>query len=227
MAPQRRIGLTGGIATGKSSVARCLSEDHGVPVLDADQFAREALAPGTDAARAVFKRYGHAIQTAQPMGEPAGLDRAALARIVFADRAERQWLEGLVHPLVRQRMNESLARLEAAPVVVLMIPLLFEAGLESLCTEIWVVDCGETAEQLRRLMARDGLSLEAARARLAAQWPMAAKRARADVIIDNSGGLESWAQQVAAALAMRHASTLNDGPLPDASPSVHGGPPAA
>jgi dephospho-CoA kinase len=90
-----------------------------------------------------------------------------------------------------------------------------------------VVDCGETAEQLRRLMARDGLSLEAARARLAAQWPMAAKRARADVIIDNSGGLESWAQQVAAALAMRHASTLNDGPLPDASPSVHGGPPAA
>ncbi|MBM5816339.1 MAG: dephospho-CoA kinase [Cyanobacteria bacterium K_Offshore_surface_m2_239] len=228
MAPQRRIGLTGGIATGKSAVARCLSEGHGIPVLDADQFAREALAPGTEATRAVLQRYGEAIRrTAQPMGEPADLDRAALARIVFADRAERQWLEDLVHPLVRHRLKEALAPLQAAPVVVLMIPLLFEAGLEALCTEIWVVDCGETAEQLRRLMARDGLSLEAARTRLAAQWPMAAKRARADVIIDNSGGLETWAQQVATALAMPQAPTLTGEPLPDASPSVHGAPPIA
>lgn len=227
MAPQRRIGLTGGIATGKSSVARYVSECHGVPVLDADQFAREALAPGTEASRTVISRYGPAVLAPRPMGEPAGLDRSALARIVFADRAERRWLEDLVHPLVRQRLGESLAGLEAAPVVVLMIPLLFEVGLESLCTEIWVVDCGDSAEQIRRLMARDGLSVEAAQARLAAQWPMAVKRARGDVVIDNSGGRKTWERQVATALARTPASFLNGGPPPDASPGVHGAPPTA
>ncbi len=200
MAQQRRIGLTGGIATGKSSVARCLSERHGLPVLDADQFARDALAPGTEATRAVIERYGPALQVSQTPAGPAGVDRAALARIVFADRAERQWLEGLVHPLVRQRLREGLDQLKDAPVVVLMIPLLFEAGLESLCTEIWVVDCGGETEQIRRLRERDGLTLDAARARLAAQWPMDAKRSRADVVIDNSGGPEMWMEHVAATL---------------------------
>ncbi|MEB3259483.1 MAG: dephospho-CoA kinase [Cyanobacteriota bacterium] len=200
MTQQRRIGLTGGIATGKSSVARCLNEQHGLPVLDADQFAREVLAPGTAATRAVIERYGPALQVPQAAGGRVAVDRAALARLVFANAAERHWLEGLVHPLVRHRMGEALDQLAVSPVVVLMIPLLFEAGLESLCTEIWVVDCGDANEQIRRLRARDGLTLDAARARLAAQWPMEAKRARADVIIDNSGGLEMWTEHVAAAL---------------------------
>ena len=114
--PQRRIGLTGGIASGKSTVGRLLAA-RGLPLLDADGFAREALAPGSPGAQAVLARYGT-------------LDRAALGRIVFADAAERQWLEQLVHPLVRARFAAELERLAAAPVVVLMIPLLFEAGLE-------------------------------------------------------------------------------------------------
>ena len=200
---QRRIGLTGGIATGKSTVAQLLSERFGLPVLDADFYAREALAPGTPGAQAVLERYGEAIRHGNPdntAGSTLDIDRAALGRIVFADAAERRWLEGVVHPLVRQRFADELERLAAAPAVVLMIPLLFEAGLEGLCTEIWLVDCPE-AEQLGRLRSRDGLGEVEARARLAAQWPQQRKRALADVVIDNEDGQKSLADRLARAFS--------------------------
>ncbi|MFM1799307.1 MAG: Dephospho-CoA kinase [Cyanobacteriota bacterium] len=229
MASRRRIGLTGGIATGKSSVARCLSERFGLPVLDADRFSHEVLAPGTEATRAVMNRYGHAIRAPQGQDEPAALDRRALARIVFADEAERRWLERLVHPLVRHRMENALALLESEPVVILMIPLLFETGLDALCSEIWLVDCGDEGEQIRRLMARDQLSLDEAKARITAQWPMAAKRARADVILDNSGEPNSWVEHVGRSLALSDppAVAFSDG-LPSAVPPIgHDAPPTA
>ncbi len=201
--PQRRIGLTGGIATGKSTLAALLA-GRGLPVLDADAYAREALAPGSAGARAVLERYGEAVRAA---GEPeatdasetAAIDRAALGRLVFADAAERRWLEALVHPLVRQRFEAELLRLRQAPVVVLMVPLLFEAGLEGLCSEVWLVDCPE-AEQLRRLMARDGLGEAEARARIAAQWPLERKRPLADLLLDNGGAAERLAGQLERAL---------------------------
>ncbi len=183
--PQRRIGLTGGIASGKSTVGRLLAA-RGLPLLDADGFAREALAPGSPGAQAVLARYGT-------------LDRAALGRIVFADAAERQWLEQLVHPLVRARFAAELERLAAAPVVVLMIPLLFEAGLEAFCSEIWLVDCNEE-QQLQRLMARNGLSTAEAQARIAAQWPLARKRALANVVLDNRGTPEQLEGQLERAM---------------------------
>jgi dephospho-CoA kinase len=200
MAPGRRIGLTGGIATGKSSVARCLVECHGLPVLDADRFARDALAPGTVASGEVLRRYGTAVALPFRPGEPPAIDRAALARIVFSDARERHWLEQQVHPLVRGAFADALDHLSKAPVVVLMIPLLFEAGLDHLCGEIWVVDCGSEAEQIQRLRSRNSMTLEEAQARVNAQWPMAEKIARADVVIDNSGPPEALANQVAHAL---------------------------
>jgi len=169
-------------------VAALLQERFGLPVLDADRYAREALAPGSPGAAAVLARYGDRVrhEGSPTHGEPGPeLNRAALGRIVFTDAAERAWLEGLVHPLVRQRFDDELDALGAAPVVVLMIPLLFEAGLEGLCSEVWLVDCS-AAEQLRRLQGRNGLTETEARARIAAQWPMARKRALADVVIDNS-----------------------------------------
>lgn len=183
--PQRRIGLTGGIASGKSSVGRLLAA-RGVPVLDADQYARDALAPGSLATQAVLEgervRAASSRRGAEP--EAAELDRAALGRIVFADGAERRWLEQLVHPLVRARFEDELARLAGAPAVVLVVPLLFEAGLEGLCSEVWLVDC-EAEQQLKRLMQRDGLSEAAAAARIQAQWPLERKRPLADQLIDN------------------------------------------
>lgn len=190
---QRRIGLTGGIASGKSTVGRLLADRHGLPVLDADLYAREALAPGSAASRAVLERYGPTVRAG---GEAeAVLDRAALGRIVFADAAERRWLEELVHPLVRQDFAAELERLAAAPVVVLMVPLLFEAGLENLCSEVWLVDC-EPQQQLQRLLARDQLSEAEARARIAAQWPLVLKRSLADQRIDNSGTAEALEMQI-------------------------------
>ena len=192
---QRRIGLTGGIASGKSSVGRLLSA-RGLPVLDADRYAREALAPGTAASAAVLAHFGPQVLDRHS----AVLDRAALGQIVFSDAGERRWLEQLVHPLVRARMEADLAGLQAAPVVVLMVPLLFEAGLESLCSEVWLVDCDE-AQQLQRLMQRDQLSAEQAQARIAAQWPLARKRPLATRLIDNRADPEQLRAQVERALA--------------------------
>ena len=190
---QRRIGLTGGIASGKSRAGQWLQQHHGVPVLDADLYAREALAPGSTGARAVVARYGPQVL------QGAALDRGALGRIVFNDDNERRWLEQLVHPVVRQRFAAELTRLAAAPVVVLMIPLLFEAQLQGLCSEVWLVD-GDESQQLHRLMARDRLSPAEAQARIAAQWPLARKRPLADVVLDNRGSPEALDQQITAAL---------------------------
>jgi len=186
---QRRIGLTGGIASGKSSVGRWLAQ-QGLPVLDADQFAREALAPGRPATNTVLQRYGSIVQSEGG----AAIDRAALGRIVFQDPAERQWLEQLIHPIVRERFDQALSLHADTPAVVVMIPLLFEAGLESLCSEIWLVDCDES-QQLGRLITRDGLSPEAAKARIAAQWPLNRKRDLVDHVICNRGQPGAWKAQ--------------------------------
>jgi len=185
---QRRIGLTGGIASGKSSVGRLL-EARGWPVLDADHYARDALAPNTSAAKAVAERFGAVV------GNAADLDRTALGKIVFNNAEERRWLETLVHPVVRERFQQELERHSQAPVVVLMIPLLFETGLEALCSEVWLVDC-EPRQQLERLMRRSGLNEADAQARLKAQWPLSRKRPLADRVIDNRGNADALAAAV-------------------------------
>ena len=186
---QRRIGLTGGIASGKSSVGHWVAQ-QGLLVLDADQFAREALAPGHPATNSVMQRYGSTVRAEAT----EAIDRAALGQIVFHDAAERRWLEQLIHPIVRERFDQALSLHADTPAVVLMIPLLFEAGLESLCSEIWLVDC-EESQQLERLIARDGLSPEAAQARIAAQWPLSRKRVLADHVIANRGQPGAWKAQ--------------------------------
>ena len=191
---QRRIGLTGGIATGKSTASQLLEQRHGLPLLDADVFARQALEPESPGSEAVLQRYGE-----QVAAKAGVIDRRALGTLVFNDPAERHWLEQLVHPLVRQRFDAELARLAAIPTMVLVIPLLFEAGLTDLCTETWLVDCDES-QQLQRLMQRDRLSIDAALARTAAQWPLARKRTLADVVISNRSDNECLAQQLALAL---------------------------
>ena len=124
----------------------------------------------------------------------AAVDCTALGRIVFQDPAERRWLEQLIHPIVRERFDQALSLHAKAPAVVLMIPLLFEAGLESLCSEVWLVDC-DASQQLERLIARDGLSPDAAQARIAAQWPLSRKRGLADHVIANRGQPGAWKTQ--------------------------------
>lgn len=176
-----RAALTGGIATGKSY---CLGRFAalGVPVIDADQLARDVVAPGTPGLRAVEERFGrHLIK---PDGT---LDRAALGSLVFSDRGARAALEAIIHPEVRQRIREWFAQLpHDTRVAIADIPLLFETGQEHDFDRVIVSVC-EPFEQVRRVMARDGLSEEEARKRLAAQWPIEEKAARAHYVIRTDG----------------------------------------
>ncbi|MGB2715390.1 MAG: dephospho-CoA kinase [Vicinamibacterales bacterium] len=169
--------LTGGIATGKSYCAAKFAS-FGVPVVDADRLARDAVAPGTAGLAAVVARFGAAIL--RPDGS---LDRAALARIVFSDRLARADLEAIVHPEVYRRIREWAVNLPPhTRVAIADIPLLFETGHEHDFDKVIVSAC-EPEEQVRRLIARDRLTDADARARLAAQWPIEDKVARGDYVI--------------------------------------------
>ncbi|PSR17613.1 dephospho-CoA kinase [filamentous cyanobacterium CCP3] len=191
---QRIIGLTGGIATGKSTVSDYLARQHQIPVLDADIYARQAVEPGSAVLAAIVSRYGESLT--HPDGT---LDRSKLGDIVFQQPAEKTWLEQQIHPVVRDRFRAAMAELSAAPIVVQVIPLLFEANLTDQVSEIWVVTC-PVDRQRQRLMERNGLTLEQANARIYSQMPLAAKVARADVIIDNSADLPTLFSQVDEAL---------------------------
>lgn len=186
-----RVALTGGIATGKSTV-RAAFDALGVPTSDADQLARDAVAPGSSGLAAVVARFGPEI-----LGAGGELDRKALGQIVFADADARRALEQIVHPIVQQRTAAWFGALDpkTAPYAVADIPLLYEIGRERDFDAVIVAVCDETT-QLARLRARDSLSENEAHARLAAQWPLAAKRARADYVIETGGTRASTVRQV-------------------------------
>ena len=176
-----RVGLTGGIGTGKSYVARRLRE-AGVPVVDSDQLARDLVAPGTEGLATIAKRFGAGV-----IGADGRLDRAALASIVFADAAARQDLEAIVHPAVRREIEAFFAAAPPdTPLAVADIPLLFEAKRAGDFAAIVVAAC-PAEMQIARVRARDGLSEEEVRQRMAAQWPIEEKVRRGDYVIDTSG----------------------------------------
>ncbi len=185
------IGLTGGIGTGKSSVAAIL-RDMGVTVIDADEATRAVQAPGTPGLRALVAEFGEAIL--RPDGS---LDRERLAGIAFADDAARRRLNGIVHPLVRHWMAERQAEAEerGERFAVLDIPLLFEARDASAFPAVVLVYAPEEV-QVRRLVEQRGMSEEQARARIDAQMPIEEKRSRTPYVIVNTGSLEDLRAQV-------------------------------
>ncbi|HDI60485.1 MAG TPA: dephospho-CoA kinase [Desulfobacteraceae bacterium] len=188
------VGLTGGIASGKSTVSRLLAE-AGARIIDADVLARQAVEPGQPAFAAVVEHFGSGV-----LKSDGTIDRDQLAAEVFADPGQKARLERIIHPAVAHAMAARLAEIEAtAPesTVVLDVPLLFEAGMDAGLDLVVVVDAPE-AVQLERLMKRSGLSRADALARIRSQMPMAEKRRRADVVIDNSGSLASTRSQVLA-----------------------------
>lgn len=188
-----RIGLTGGIGTGKSTVSHYLETRYRLPILDADRYARDAVAPESPIFTAIVERYGRQVK--HPDGS---LDRRALGAIVFRDASERQWLEAQIHPFVRDRIADELQIL-SEKMAVLAIPLLFEANMTDLTDEIWVVWC-TPEQQLARVTARDRLSAAQARERIASQMPLAAKMKRADRVLDNSGTQDALYAQIDRAL---------------------------
>ena len=196
-----RAALTGGIATGKS---HCLARFAalGVPTIDADLLAREAVAPGSHGLQAVAARFGPGVILAD-----GTLDRAALGAIVFEDRAARAALEAIIHPEVRRRIREWFVALPPHTTVAIAdIPLLFETGQEHDFDRVIVCAC-DPEEQVRRVMARNRLSEEAARQRLAAQWPIAEKEGRAHYVIRTDG---TFAETEAQVRAVYDALTASD-----------------
>ena len=188
MKSKRLIGLTGGIATGKTTVSNYLANTYKLPILDADIYAREAVQPGSPVLQEIFHRYRN-IQLSD-----GSLDRKALGEIIFNNPDEKHWLESLIHPYVRDRFQVELQH-KQAHTVVLVIPLLFEANMTDLVTEIWVVSC-DYDEQIRRLTERDRLTKQQAIARFKSQLPIETKIAAADVVLDNSSTLAALRSQI-------------------------------
>ncbi|WP_440961854.1 dephospho-CoA kinase [Paenibacillus nitricinens] len=187
------IGLTGGIASGKSTVSALLVS-KGARLVDADVIAREVMLPGHEVLAAAVKQFGSEI-----LSPDGTLNRGKLGDIVFQDPAALQALNNLTHPAIRREIKERMNSLEVEDpkkLTIVDIPLLFESGLENMFHEILVVYVPREV-QIARLMERNGLSLEQAEARLNAQMDIEAKRNKADYIIDNSGELAHTEQQVA------------------------------
>lgn len=186
------VGVTGGIASGKSTVAQAFAA-LGVPWVDADDVAREVVEPGEPALAEIAERYGERVLQAD-----GSLNRRALREIVFADEGERRWLESVTHPRIRQRIVAHLERLQAesAPYVLLVSPLLFESGQSEMADRCLVIDVPESL-QIARTASRDDVDDAQARAIVAAQMPRRERLARADDVIDNTGSEADLAAQVA------------------------------
>lgn len=187
-----RIGLTGGIACGKSTVSAMLTE-LGAHLVDADRVAREVVLPGEPALQAVAEKFGQAV-----LNEDGSLNRPALGSIVFGQADRLRELEAITHPAIRQRMREQMEqaeRLEADPVVVADIPLLYETEQQSSYEGVIVVYVPHEVQR-ERLMNRNGLSADEAERRIGLQMDIERKRSMADWVIDNSGTLEETRKQV-------------------------------
>jgi dephospho-CoA kinase len=185
----RLIGITGGIGTGKSTVTNYLQTKYKLPIWDADIYARSAVAIGSPILATINHRYGDILQ---PDGT---LDRQRLGEIIFNDINERQWLEAQIHPYVYNCFELAISQLPSDGVAILAIPLLFEAKMTDLTTEIWVVSCDRTT-QLNRVMARDRIDETAANIRIDSQMSLAAKIALADFNLDNSTNIEDLKYQI-------------------------------
>ncbi|MCD6440078.1 MAG: dephospho-CoA kinase [Halomonas sp.] len=184
------IGLTGGIGSGKSTVARAFGE-LGIGWVDADDVAREVVAVGEPALAAIAEHFGTDV-----LNSDGTLNRSALRTIIFEDPAQRQWLESVTHPKVRERLLLHLDRLQAqSPYVLLVSPLLFESGQDKLVNRTLVIDVPESL-QLSRTLARDGVSESQVRAILAAQLPREERLAKGNDVIDNSGDHANMMRQV-------------------------------
>lgn len=184
------IGLTGGIGSGKSTVSRAFGE-LGIGWVDADDVAREVVAVGEPALAAIAEHFGTDV-----LNSDGTLNRSALRTIIFEDPAQRQWLESVTHPKVRERLLLHLDRLQAqSPYVLLVSPLLFESGQDKLVNRTLVIDVPESL-QLSRTLARDGVSESQVRAILAAQLPREERLAKGNDVIDNSGDHANMMRQV-------------------------------
>ena len=191
---QRRIGITGGIASGKTMIGDFLFQAKQWPIVDADLYAHEALSAESQIAKKVLLRHGSKIIQNSSKNDQI-INRKALAKIIFQNDIEKNWLEGIIHPFVNKRIEEELEKLKPNSIVILIIPLLFEKNYSGICSEICYIDCSRSM-QLKRLQSRDQISLEEANQIIDAQWENALKKEFSDHIINNSNNDETWKVQL-------------------------------
>jgi len=187
---QRRIGLTGGIASGKTTITNYIRKNKKIPILDADNLSRELIKPNTYAYKKILDYFGNKIIDNKNNSEKL-INRKILRNIIFKNSESKEWIEKLLHPLIKEKMIEECSQYKNNETIVLVIPLLFEAKFEDICTEIWLVKCSKELQK-KRLITRDKISEKEACEFINLQLSFEEKRKFSDIILDNSDNQNKW-----------------------------------
>ena len=190
---QRRIGLTGGIASGKSTIANYIKKYRDIPILDADQYSKELIKPKGNCYKKVVAYFGP--QIVDQHSSENQINRALLKKIIFENSIHRKWIQNLLHPLIKEKMIEKCNQFEKHKILLLVIPLLFEAKFTDLCTEIWLVKCPREIQK-KRLMSRNKISDNEAEKIINLQLNFEDKSKFSDVILDNSDNQKLWINKI-------------------------------
>ena len=186
---QRRIGLTGGIASGKSTIADYIKKYKDIPILDADQYSKELIKPKSNSYKKVLAYFGP--QIVDEYSSVNEINRALLKKIIFENSKHRKWIQNLLHPLIKEKMIEKCNQFDKNKILLLVIPLLFEAKFTDICTEIWLVKCPKEVQK-KRLMKRNIISENEAEKIINLQLNFEDKSKFSDVILDNSDNKQLW-----------------------------------
>jgi len=192
---QRRIGLTGGIASGKTTITNYIRKHKkNIPILDADDLSRELIKPNTYGYNKILDYFGNKIIDNKNNSERV-INRSLLRHIIFKHSESKEWIEKLLHPLIKEKMIEECLQYKNNQTIVLVVPLLFEAKFEDICTEIWLVQCPRELQK-KRLITRDKISEKEAHESLNLQLSFEEKRKFADIILDNSDDQNNWIKTI-------------------------------
>ena len=190
---QRRIGLTGGIASGKSTITDYIRKNKKIPILDADNLSRQLIKPNTLEYKKILEYFGNKI--IDKYSPKKAINKKLLRSIIFENEKAREWIQNLLHPLIKEKMIKECNQYKDNKVILLVVPLLFEAKFEDICTEIWLVKCTKE-EQIKRLVKRDKISKEEACEIIKFQMSFETKTKLSDVILDNSNKTNQWISQI-------------------------------
>ena len=187
---QRRIGLTGGIASGKTTITNYIKKHKNIPILDADNLSRELIKPNSYGYKKILDYFGNRIIDDKNNSEKI-INRKLLRNIIFKHSESKEWIEKLLHPLIKEKMIEECIKYKNNETIILVIPLLFEAKFEDICTEIWLVKCPKELQK-KRLMKRDKISATEAYASINLQLSFEEKRKFSDIVLENSDDQNKW-----------------------------------
>ncbi len=190
---QRRIGLTGGIASGKSTITNYIRKIRKIPILDADHLSRKLIKPGNIGYKKIVEYFGN--QIIDKYSSEKLIDRNLLKANIFENEKNREWIQKLLHPLIKEQMIEECNQFKDNKIILLVIPLLFEAKFEDICTEIWLVKCPKEV-QIKRLMKRDNVSENKANKIINLQLNFEEKLKFSNIILDNSNNENRWINKI-------------------------------